>query len=106
MIARVDYSQRATAQLDVLYLQIAVAASPAIADRYLGGLLDFCDGLTLFPHRGNLRDDIRPGLRITNYRKRTVIAFTVQEAHVVILGVYHGGQDYEDSLRSPHSDEE
>jgi plasmid stabilization system protein ParE len=46
------------------------------------------------------RDDIRPGLRITNYRKRTVIAFAVDTdaERVEILGIFHGGQDYEAGL--------
>jgi plasmid stabilization system protein ParE len=46
------------------------------------------------------RDDIRPGLRITHYRKRTVIAFAVDThaQQVSILGVFHGGQDYETAL--------
>ncbi|MEJ0044756.1 MAG: type II toxin-antitoxin system RelE/ParE family toxin [Rhodospirillales bacterium] len=53
-----------------------------------------CEALTLFPHLGTVRDDIRPGLRITNYRKRAVIAFAVQGDRVAIIGVFYGGQDY------------
>jgi len=42
-------------------------------------------------------------VRITNFRKRAVIAFTIEEtAHrVVILGVFYGGQNY-----APHLQEE
>ncbi len=46
-----------------------------------------------------MRDDIRPGLRITHYRKRTVIAFEVNADQVAIIGVFHGGQDYEAALQ-------
>jgi toxin ParE1/3/4 len=45
------------------------------------------------------RDDIRPGLRITNYKKRAVIAFAVDAEVVSIIGVYYGGQDYESVLQ-------
>ncbi len=51
------------------------------------------------PLRGTRRDDIRPGLRITNHRKRTVIAFSVAKSVVSILGMYYGGQDYESMLQ-------
>lgn len=44
------------------------------------------------------RDDIRPGLRITNYKKRAVIAFEVDAEVVSVIGVYYGGQDYESVL--------
>jgi len=58
----------------------------------------YCEGLQTFPHRGIRRDDIRPGLRVTHYRKRSVIAFVVDDDRVSILGVYYGGQDYETAL--------
>jgi len=35
-----------------------------------------------FPIRGVQRDDIRPGLRITNYKRRAVIAFAVSDEEV------------------------
>jgi hypothetical protein len=41
-----------------------------------------------------------PGLRITNYRHRAVIAFRIDESTdtVAILGVYYGGRNYESEL--------
>jgi antitoxin ParD1/3/4 len=35
------------------------------------------ENLRTFPLRGTQGDDLRPGLRITNYKKRAVIAFGV-----------------------------
>jgi plasmid stabilization system protein ParE len=49
--------------------------------------------------RGAQRDDIRPGLRITNYKGRTVIAFAVEPGQVSIIGVFYGGQDYATALQ-------
>ena len=36
-----------------------------------------CESLRAFPHRGTLREDVRPGLRIAHYKKRAIIAFDV-----------------------------
>ena len=46
------------------------------------------------------RDDIRPGLHLTNYRGRVVIAFAVEGSQVWIIGVFYAGQDYEAILQS------
>ena len=50
-------------------------------------------------HRGTIRDDVRPGLRVTNYKKSAVIAFDVDDGQVSIIGIYYGGQDYETILQ-------
>ncbi|MGI9825455.1 type II toxin-antitoxin system RelE/ParE family toxin, partial [Riemerella anatipestifer] len=67
-------------------------------------VISYCESLERFPHRGNRRDDILPGLRVTNYRKRTIIAFMVRNKTVSVLGVWHGGQDYENDLLSDEAD--
>jgi hypothetical protein len=46
-----------------------------------------------------MRNDVRPGLRLTHYKKRTIIAFAVDAEHVSIIGVFYGGQDYETILQ-------
>lgn len=85
-----------------LFEYITEQGSPTNAARYTEAIVEYCETLTTFPHRGMLRDDIRPGLRITNYRKRAVIAFEVDDAlaRVAILGVYYGGLDFERALCS------
>ena len=95
---RVVFSPEAEEQLAELYAYIAIAASPNIAARYTEAIVSYCESLRTFPHRGAIRDDIRPGLRITHYKKRTVIAFSVDAGQVSILGVFYGGQDYETLL--------
>ncbi len=59
-----------------------------------------CEGLALFPRRGVARDDIRPGLRLTHHKGRTVIAYAVNDdtRAVSIIGVFYGGQDHEGAL--------
>ncbi|PIQ54161.1 MAG: hypothetical protein COW02_05480 [Comamonadaceae bacterium CG12_big_fil_rev_8_21_14_0_65_59_15] len=73
----VVFSPEAAEQLDALYAYVAAAASPATALSYTNAIVTYCEGLSISPHRGSRRDDVRPGLRVTNYKKRAVIAFTV-----------------------------
>jgi len=98
---RVVFSPEAEEQLAELYHYVAAAASPEVAARYLDAIVSYCESLCSFPHRGTRRDDVRPGLRITNYKKRLVIAFDVDDAVVSIIGVFYGGRDYEVILHDP-----
>jgi plasmid stabilization system protein ParE len=63
-------------------------------------LIETCEGLSIFPLRGVSREDIRPGLRVTHHRGRTVIAYAVDHDTRLasILGVLYGGQDFERAL--------
>lgn len=97
---RVLYSARAADQLEALYLYIAGDTGPDRAAGYVDAITDYCDSLETFPHRGQRRDDMRPGLRLIGFRRRVTIAFTVEDASVTILGVFYGGQDVEAALRA------
>lgn len=99
MTYRVVFSPEAEDQLTQLYRDIADDRSPAIAARYTAAIVTHCEGLNTFPHRGTSRDDVRPGLRITHYRKRAVIAYSVIGDAVAIIGVFYGGQNYDAILR-------
>jgi len=96
---RVVFSPEAMEHLAALYSHIATGASSDIAARYTEAIVSYCEGLRTIPHRGTMRDDVRPGLRITNYKKRTVIAFDVEAEQVFIIGVFYCGQDYETTLQ-------
>lgn len=96
----VVFAPEAEEQLIALYRYIAVAASPTIAERYTNAIVTYCEGLSTFPLRGTCRDDIRPGLRVTNYKGRTVIAYAVTDNMVSIMGIFYGGQDYETLFQS------
>ena len=96
---RVVFSPEAVEQLAELYRYIAKAASPDVEAHYTEAIVSYCESLDAFPLRGSQRDDVRPGLRITNYKKRAVIAFDVDTEVVSIIGVFYGGQDYETVLR-------
>ena len=99
MNRRVVFSPEAVEQIAALYVYIAAAATPGTAARYIEAIVSYCESLQAFPYLGTMRDDVRPGLRITNYRRRAVIAFDIDADRVSIIGVFYGGQDYEAILR-------
>ena len=105
MSYRVVFSPEAEEQLTALYGYICATASPDIAARYTEAIVSYCESLCTFPLRGTMRNDIRPGLRITNYKKRAVIAFDVDAEQVSIIGVFYGGQDYEKILQNDSEDD-
>lgn len=100
MAYKVFFTPEASDQLVELYQYIAEHGSPVIAETYTSAIVEYCEGFRTFPHRGTQRDDILQGLRITNYRKSAVIAFSIfeKQKQVTILGVFYGGQNYEDLL--------
>lgn len=99
MTYRVIFTPEAEEQLVSIFRYIAQVASPTIAERYTNAIVTYCQGLVTFPERSALHNAIRPGLRVTNYKKRVVIAYTIDEELVSIIGVFYGGQNYEASLR-------
>jgi len=102
----VRFSPEAEQQITALFEYIGTQASTRIAERYVEAILSFCGQLNSFPLRGSPRDDIRSGIRTIPYKKRVLIAYTVEESQVLILGVYHGGQDYEALIRDlDHEDQ-
>lgn len=101
----VKFSPEAMEQLADLYQYIAFEASPEIALGYTEAIVNYCENLCIFPLRGTARDDVRPGLRVTNYKKRAVIAFAVEKDLVYIVGIFYGGQDYESRLSEESGDD-
>ncbi|ECU9162029.1 TPA: type II toxin-antitoxin system RelE/ParE family toxin [Salmonella enterica] len=91
----VIFSPEAEQQIVGLHRYIAERAGVPVADRFIDSLFDYLDDFSTFPERGNKRDDIRPGMRVTHFRHRTTIAFAVDEKQVFIVGIFHCGQAYE-----------
>ena len=88
------------AQNDLNYIfdVIADMAGQSTGAAYVEKLMAHCMKFDLASERGNRRDDIRPGLRITGYRRRITIAFTVSDTQVNILRIFYGGMDWEPLL--------
>lgn len=65
-------------------------------------ILDHIDGILVFPLAGKARDDVRSGMRTSAYQRRTPVAYEVDESSgelvVNVLGIFHGGQNWEAML--------
>ena len=96
---RVIFSPEAETQLVAIYRRISGKTAPTIADRFMRAIVDYCEKLETFPHRGTRRDDLRPGLRTIGFRRRVTIAFAVEAEAVTIIGIFYGGQDFEAALQ-------
>lgn len=103
MTGRINLTPEAERQLNEIDDWIARTANPDIARRFVTAILEHIDGILLFPLAGRARDDVRPGMRTTTYRKRTLVVYDVDESPdevvVNVLGVFHGGQDWEATLK-------
>lgn len=102
MTGRIYLTPEAERQLNEIDDWISSAATPDIARRFVTTVLDHIDGIVIFPLAGRLRDDVRPGMRTTTFKKRTVIAYLMNEESdgpvITVLGVFHGGQDWVHAL--------
>lgn len=108
MTGLITFTPEAERQLNEIDDWITASASAAVASRFVAAILDHIDGIATFPLAGRARDDVRSGMRTTTFRKRTVIAYVVDgepdERAVSILGVFHGGQDWEGALHEDYGD--
>jgi toxin ParE1/3/4 len=77
---RLVFTPEASDSLLEIYSYLASQASARTAERYTTAITDYCQSITTLPYQGTTRDDIRPGLRVTNYKGNTVIAFAIDEA--------------------------
>jgi toxin ParE1/3/4 len=84
----VVFTPEAQDDLIQLYDWIAHRAGSAIALGYVERVEAFCLGLDVASERGTLRSDVRPGLRVTGFERRSTIAFTVSDDEVTILRYY------------------
>ncbi len=102
MTGRVNYTPEAEQQLNELDNWITRAASGEIARRFVLAILDHIDGILVVPLAGKTRDDVRPGMRNSAHQRRTLVAYEVDESSgelvVNVLGIFHGGQNWEAML--------
>lgn len=87
MAREVIFAPEALTDLFELYDRIAID-SPERAHSYTDRIVATCRNLVTFPERGTRRDDLRPSLRTTTYRRR------ITETQVVIDRVFYGGRNW------------
>jgi len=106
MTGRIHYTPEARQQLHHIDEWITAKASAETARRFVSAILDHIDGILVFPLAGTARDDVRPSLRTTTFRKRTLVAYEVDDSSgelvVNVIGVFHGGQDWEAAVGEDH----
>jgi toxin ParE1/3/4 len=90
---KVIFAPEAEQDLLELYDYIAVNSDPERARGYTDRIVAACLGLVTFPERGTRRDDLRPGLRTTTFRRRVTIAFHITATTVTIDRVLYGGRN-------------
>lgn len=109
MTRRIHFTPDAERQLNDLDQWITENASADTAESFVRAILDHIDRILIFPLAGRGRDDVRPGMRTTTFKKRTLIAYEVDESSdelvVNVVGVFHGGQNWEAALRVDPADE-
>ena len=95
---RIRLRPEAETDLQLLYQGLVErGASPFTARAYVNRIFGYVNGLDLFPKRGSLRNEIRPGLRVIGFERRVSIAFVVEDdtQDVVVLRILYGGQQLE-----------
>lgn len=95
MKREVAFAPEVLGDLRKLYYDIALDAGTGRAQNYTDRIIAHCLRLDLLPERGTRRDDLRPSLRTTTYRRRVTIAFHITETTAVINRVLYGGRDLE-----------
>ena len=93
MTHEVAFAPEALADLFALYDTIAADGGAVRAHSYTDRVVATCRNLATFPERGTRRDDLRPGLRTTTYRRRVTIAYHITETHVIIDRIFYGGRN-------------
>lgn len=93
MTREVIFAPEALDDLLQIYTVIALDAGTGRAQAYTDRIAQHCFDLVTFPKRGTSRDNLRPDLRTTSYRRRVIIAFHVSAAAVTIDRILYGGRD-------------
>lgn len=108
MTGGINLTPEAERQLNELDDWITKRASADIAQRFVSAILDHIEAILAFPYAGRARDDVRAGMRTTTFKNRTLVAYEVDESSgepvVNILGVFHGGQDWEAAIGEGQGD--
>lgn len=81
-----------------LYDWIAERASPDTALGYIDRLESYIRGFDYASERGTLRNDVREGLRTVGFERRATIAFNVTAQEAIVLGLFYGGQNWQEAL--------
>lgn len=87
-------SDLAVEQLADLETHIAEAAGSEIAERYVGSIVEFCEGLSDYPYRTHHVEGFPHDMRTIGFRRRVQLLFILDDELLQLVAVYYGGQDW------------
>jgi toxin ParE1/3/4 len=89
----IEWTEQATRQLDQAHDYIALSNSEEVASRITMHIVTTVQQLAAFPMSG--RVGRVPGTReLVVANTPFIAAYAIQKAHIVILAVYHGAQQW------------
>lgn len=98
---RVVFRPEAFADLRDIYGWVfRVSQNPVTADGFTSRIVQACEKVGDAPFGGRPRDDLLPGLRLTPFERRAVIAYLVEGETVHVTNIFYGGRDYDALYRS------
>ena len=94
---RVQYSIECKEEIRELRAYITNQRSRQIANAYIKRLRRFCEGFAMAPHRGEVRTDLKEGLRTIGFEHRISIVFRVYDDQqlVRVTGIRYAGRSFE-----------
>ena len=102
MTGRINFTPEALQHLHHLDDWIAEKATADTARRFVAEILDRIDSLLIFPLAGRAREDVRAGVRATHFKRRTLIAYEIDESSGDALAAWKpGASDRKRGLASP-----
>ena len=99
MSRRVVLSRTALKELGEIGRLISEKGAPQAARRYILRIKARLAALADAPGVGRAFDADGSELRVIGFDRRIMIAYRVEEARIVVTRVFHGGQDWERTLR-------
>ncbi|HYG99212.1 MAG TPA: type II toxin-antitoxin system RelE/ParE family toxin [Terriglobales bacterium] len=93
----IEWTEQAARQLEHAYDYIALSNSESIAERITTQILASVEQLATFPISG--RSGRVPGTReLVIANTPFIAAYTIDQARIVVLAVYHGAQRWPEEL--------
>jgi len=91
-VNRIAFTELADADLDDIWITIALDNSEAVADRIVDGLHELTQKLAAFPLMGRVADELRVGARAFAHQDYLVV-YRPMDYGIAVLRIAHGARD-------------
>ncbi|QMW24634.1 type II toxin-antitoxin system RelE/ParE family toxin [Sandaracinobacteroides saxicola] len=89
------YAETATNDLAAIIAYIAARSDPDTAYRYAERIDRRTAILTSFPHTGNPREDLGPGIRTIAFERRATIAYRIDGDSIIVVRILYAGRAWD-----------